>query len=214
MLPLITGVLPRDHCALACVAGRPHRRRVHLGDVPFNRIRCRGRSQRPGFQGLGRLGQLDRRISVDVGYVGPPCQRCERGRIPACPDHVGHPIRPVGDAARLQRRDEGTLGACGHRGKRLIHISAFLQLGRQGRGAAEIGLFGQEEDELGLDAARSGRFQHPRIDLALPGRRRRRRGDAGTTGSQEAPTGEQHHRDQSLQQVSSHDDTRTGGTRD
>ena len=168
VIPLVAGVLPADHDPLAGEACGPHLRRADPGDVPLDGVGLGSGLRAGGVSRLSdRLVHVYGRVGVDVRHVPAQRQRLYVRHVPAHPDHVRDPERPILQAATFQLPDQRRLRAFRRGGKGGIDVFALLGLLRQARRLAQVGLLGQKDQEFGLSGV--CRFQHPGVNLRLPG---------------------------------------------
>ena len=88
-------------------------------------------------------------------------------RVGLDPDHVGDPEGAKAGTVRRQRLYQGPLGTLGQLPEVLVNIGRLLELGGQQRGRTQVGLLGQDEQELDRHRRRGG--QELGVDLGLPG---------------------------------------------
>ena len=202
VIPLVAGVLPADHDPLAGEARGPHIRRVDFGDVPLDGVRL-GRGLEAGSVSRlsDRLVHVYGRVGVDVRHVPAQRQRLYVRHVPAHPDHVRDPEGPILQAAAFQFPEQRRLRAFRRGGEGGIDVFALLGLFPQARRLAQVGLLGQKDQEFGLSGV--CRFQHPGVNLRLPGRDGR-----GSTGA--VADAAHHHDDQSGEDGCTRDPTRYG----
>jgi len=74
MIPIVTGILPAHHNALAGIADGPHVWSVYISQIRLDRLR----PDRSGAQWIGRGYRqriLDVRVALDACYLGARRQR-------------------------------------------------------------------------------------------------------------------------------------------